>query len=237
MLGHRAWRPRDPHVVLRAATTGALVAAGITLLPGRLGLSSVVWRLWWVVPAPLLLAGLVGARDGAPRRAPARPRRRSRVPGTAVAVGLLPLVRGQWVGSERNGARLATPLTCKVPKGILAEARLIESISDPGDTVLAPWDTSRVLSASPSTFSPFRLAASTSKGTPERLQPTRVRESACRSSPTGLRRRRTPSPSHSPSLSVDTACVGRSRGRAVDLLEANGFTQVGSKGTITCLRR
>ncbi len=38
-------------------------------------------------------------------------------------------------------------------------------------------------------------------------------------------------------VSVDTACVGRSRGRAVDLLEANGFTQVGSKGTITCLRR
>ena len=38
-------------------------------------------------------------------------------------------------------------------------------------------------------------------------------------------------------VGVDTACVGRSRGRAVDLLEANGFHVVGSKGTVICLRR
>jgi hypothetical protein len=36
---------------------------------------------------------------------------------------------------------------------------------------------------------------------------------------------------------VDTACVGASRGKAVDLLEANGFEQVGTVGTLVCLRR
>ena len=228
--------------MLRAATTGALVAAGITLLPGvrdvlgELGLSSVVWRLWWVVPVPLLLAGLVGAATG---RLAERPRAVvvAVAAGTAVAVGLLPLVRGQWVGSERNGARLATPFAWKVPKGVLAEARFIESISDPGDTVLAPWDTSRVLSALTVDVQPVsarRFYLPTYAGTPaahagarERLQvfadgPTPASNTVAE--PLAL-------------LSVDTACVGRSRGRAVDLLEANGFTRVGSKGTITCLRR
>ena len=38
-------------------------------------------------------------------------------------------------------------------------------------------------------------------------------------------------------MGVDTACVGTSRGRAIDLLEANGFEVVGVINNLTCLRR
>ena len=38
-------------------------------------------------------------------------------------------------------------------------------------------------------------------------------------------------------VGVDTACVGTSRGRAIDLLEANGFEVVGVINNLTCLRR
>ena len=230
------------NVVLRLTTTGALVAAGLTLLPGvrdllsAIGLTAVLWRLWWVVPVPLLLAGLVGAATG---RVAERPRVvvAAVAAGAAAVVGLVPLVNGRWVGAEGNGARLASPLSWKVPGGALREARFIESVSEPGDTVLAPWDTSRVLAAlsvevQPVSARRFYLPsyAGTSEahaGEREVLQvfaDERTPQSDTIGEPLEL-------------LGVDTACVGRSRGRAIELLEANGFEDVGSKGTITCLRR
>ena len=230
------------NVVLRTATIGALAAAGVTLLPGlrdvlgELGLASVTWRLWWVVPVPLLLAGLVGAVTGRLAERP-RPVVVAVAAGTAVAVGLLPLVGGTWVGSGDNRARLATPLTWKVPRGALAEARFIESISDPGDTVLAPWDASRVLSALTVDVQPVaarRFYLPTYAGTP-------AAHAGARDILQDFVDRATPKSNTLAEpldlVSVDTACVGRSRGRAVDLLEANGFTRAGSNGTITCLRR
>ena len=208
------------NVVLRLTTTGALVAAGLTLLPGvrdllsAIGLTAVLWRLWWVVPVPLLLAGLVGAATG-------RVAERPRVVVAAVAasaaavVGLVPLVNGRWVGAEGNGARLASPLSWKVPGGALREARFVESVSEPGDTVLAPWDTSRVLAAlsvevQPVSARRFYLPsyAGTSEahaGEREVLQvfaDERTPQSDTIGEPLEL-------------LGVDTACVGRSRGRAI----------------------
>ena len=230
------------NVVLRTATTGALVAAGLTLLPGvrdvlqAIGLTAVVWRFWWVVPVPLLLAGVVGAVGGRLAERP-RPVVAAVAAGTAAVVGLLPLVNGRWVGAEGNGARLASPLTWKVPVDTLREARFVESISEPGDTVLAPWDTSRVLSAltvdaQPVSARRFYLPS---------YAGTRAAHAGARDTLQEFADRATPTTNTLAEpldlLSVDTACVGRSRGRAVELLEANGFEEVGSKATITCLRR
>lgn len=226
-------------LVLRTATISAVLVGGIPLLPGvrdvmaGIGLGSVVWRFWWVVPLHLLLAGTVGALAG-----------RLPVPGrVAVAglvagcIGLLPLVNGQWVGSSRSGSRVATPLTWKVPAGALREAQFVESISAPGDTVLAPWDTSRVLSALTVDVQPVsarrfylpsyagtRSAHAGAREVLQRFADTSTPKTNTIAEPLDL-------------LSVDTACVGTSRGAAIDLLETNGFTEVGSKGSITCLRR
>ena len=230
------------NVVLRTATTGALVTGGLTLLPGvrdvlaEIGLGAVVWRLWWVVPVPLLLAGLVGAVSG---RLSERPRAVSLglTAAAAALVGLVPLVGGTWVASPDNGARLAAPWTWKVPRGALSEARFVESISKPGDTVLAPWDTSRVLveltvDVQPVAARTFYLPSYASTPAAHAGARMMLQTFADRGTP----------PTNTIAepldlLSVDTACVGRSRGQAISLLEANGFTPVGSRGDLTCLRR
>ena len=160
------------------------------------------------------------------------------VAAAAVAVvGLVPLVNGRWVGTERNGARLAKPLTWKVPAGTVREAQFIESISEPGDTVLAPWDTSRVLAALTVDVQPVsarRFYLPAYAGTPEAHAGERevLQEFADERTP-GTNTIAEPLDV----VGVDTACVGSSRGRAVELLEANGFEPVGSQGSITCLRR
>lgn len=224
----------------RTATLGTIVAGGIALLPpvrglfDVVGLESVLWRMWWILPVPVLVAGLVGAVAGRVRA----PRTRALAAVAAAAVvATAPLVNGWWVGSERNGARIAMPLTWKVPKGVLAEARFVERISEPGDTALVPWDTSRVLSALTVDVQPVaarRAYLAAYAATPEARSGSRLELQEF-------------ADEHTPdtnsiaddldAVGVDTACVGRSRGRAVDLLEANGFQVVGSLGTVTCLRR
>ncbi len=229
-------------LVLRVATTGSFLATGVCLLPGvrsllaTIGLDSVLWRFWWIVPVPLLLAGFVGAVTG---RLAERPRVvvAAAAAATAALVGLTPLANGQWVGAPGNGAYIATPLTWKVPRDALREARFVESISRPGDTVVAPWDTSRVLVA---------LTVD--------VQPVSARSaylpyySGVRGAYAGARRElqlfadeRTPEgdplTSELDALSVDTACVGSTRGRAISLLKANGFHRAGEVNDLTCLRR
>ena len=156
---------------------------------------------------------------------------------TATAVALVPLVGGWWVGSERNGSRVATPLTWKVPKGVLAEARFVERISEPGDIALVPWDTSRVLAGLTVDVQPVasrRAYLPAYATTPEA-------ESGSRQVLQEFADERTPDTNSIgddlDAVGVDTACVGRSRGRAVELLRANGFDVVGELGTLTCLRR
>ena len=164
-------------------------------------------RAWPVVGR---LAPLVGRPRASPsRRTRRRPRRgaspSARAPSSSQSRPARPWrsascrCEGTAGGSERNGAHRATPPTRQVPR---------VSSPRPGSSsrsVIARGHRARALGhlkgaqrltvdVQPVSARRFNL-----QGTPERLQPTRVRESACRSSPTGLRRRRTPSPSHSPS--------------------------------------
>ncbi len=232
LLGMRA-------LTLRTVTMGVVLTGGIALLPLRgifdvLGLGSVLWRMWWIIPVPLLVAGVVGAVAG--RVTQPRTRALVAVP-TAVIVALVPLLGGWWVGSERNGARIATPLRWKVAKGVSAEARFVESVSRPGDTVLAPWDTSRVLAALTVDVQPVaaRRAYLPSYATDPAAQAGR------REALQEFVDERTP-PTDTigddlDAVGVDTACVGSSREEAVNLLEANGFQQVGTVGSLVCLRR
>jgi hypothetical protein len=190
--------------------------------------------MWWIIPVPVLVAGIVGAVAG---RVPV-PRTRAVVAvTTAAAVALVPLVGGWWLGSERNGARLATPLTWKVPRGIVAEARFVERISEPGDIALVPWDTSRVLAALTVDVQPVaarRAYLPAYATTPEA-------EAGSRQELQEFADERTPDTNtiadDLDAVGVDTACVGPSRGRAIELLQANGFEVVGTQGTLTCLRR
>jgi hypothetical protein len=155
----------------------------------------------------------------------------------AALVGLAPLVGGHWVGAGSNGARLGSPLTWKVPGGALREARFVESISERGDTVLAPWDTSRVLAGLTVDVQPVSARTAYLRsyaGTP-------TAHAGARLTLQNFADKATPATNTIAQpldlLSVDTACVGRSRERAIELLEENGFSEVGSKGSITCLRR
>ncbi len=227
-------------LTLRTATLGMLLAGGISLLPPvrglfeAAGLGSVLWRMWWVIPVPLLVAGVVGAVAG---RVPA-PRARVLVAvATATVVALVPLVGGRWVGSELNGARIAHPLTWKVPRGALTEARFVESVSEPGDIVLVPWDTSRALAALTVDVQP--VAARRAYLPAYAIDP--AAEAGSRQALQEFVDERTPETDtigdDLDAVGVDTACVGASRGKAVDLLEANGFQQVGTVGTLVCLRR
>ena len=227
-------------LMLRTAALGTIVSAGVALLPpGRslleaIGLASVTWRMWWVIPIPMLVAGLVGAVAGRVPR-PATPLLVA-VP-VAATVALVPLVGGQWVGSPGAGARIVSPLTWKVPRDALKEARFVERISRPGDTVLVPWETARVLAALTVDVQPVSARRSYLRGyasTPEARAGSREELQEFIDS-------RTPSTNtiddDLDALSVDTACVGSTRGRAVDLLEANGFQNAGRVGNLVCLRR
>jgi hypothetical protein len=233
LLGMRA-------LTLRTAILGVLLTGGISLLPpfrhvfDVLGLGSVLWRMWWIIPVPLLVAGLVGAVAG---RVPV-PRTRAIVAvPTAVVVALVPLLGGWWVGDRQSGSRIVKPMTWKVPRGALAEARFVEHVSRPGDIALVPWDTSRVLAALTVDVQPVaarRGYLRSYAGTSEALAGSRevLQEFVDR---------RTPDTDtigeHLDAVGVDTACVGPSRGRAVDLLETNGYRVVGRVGSLVCLRR
>ncbi|WP_377643998.1 DUF6077 domain-containing protein [Oryzobacter terrae] len=230
-------------VTTRLCTLGAVVAGAVVLHPAvrdlleSAGLGAVAWRFWWVLPIPLLVAGATGALAGLV------PRGRTVVAVTAAAaLALLPLVDGKWTGSEANGTRVATtPFAWKTPRGSYTEARLVERVSEPGDTVLAPWDTSRVLVALTVDVQPvaarrFYLPAYAATpdahaGVRDRLQvfadqltPTTEAETTTLAADLEL-------------LSVDTACVPTVRGAAVALLQDTGFRVVDAVGSITCLRR
>ena len=60
-----------------------------------------------------------------------------------ISDNLLPI---DWIWSPDNGSRWISPLEWKVPVGAEREARVALDVSRPGDVILAPWDTSRVLS-------------------------------------------------------------------------------------------
>ena len=102
---------------------------------------------------------------------------------------------------------------------------------------LAPWDTSRVLAALTVDVQPVsarRAYLPTYAGTPEARAGSRdelqefVDESTPATDTIG---------EDLDGVGVDTACVATSRGRAIALLEASGFEEVGPVNNLTCLRR
>ena len=232
----------------RATVVGATLAAGVALLPpvtdllvSAAGVRSVIWRMWWVVPVPLLAAALVGAAPEALRALGKLGNRRAvraaAALTSAAVVAFVPLVGGSWILSTENGARFVSPLSWKVPTDAEAEARAALGMSRRGDVILAPWDVSRALA-----------------GMSVEVHPVSARFiylPAYRSSPdahvaerTELQRfvdSRTPDPESLRPLvavlSVDTACVSTKRGRAVAALRQIGFHVVAQEEELTCLRR
>lgn len=224
---------------IRAIVAGSVVVTAISLLPPvrdvleTFGLRSVVWRLWWLLPVPLLIGGLVGAATGRVQRL-----RMLVAWPLAVALALLPLVGGRWVGAETSKTRVVPSTSWKVPRGAFAEAQYTVQISSPGDMVLMPSAASSV------------LAALTVE-----VQPVSARVyylSNYASDPAadaGARRelqlfidKRTPKDVRSLDdelelLDVRTVCVRSTREGALKLLQGAGYATVGVVKNLTCLRR
>ncbi len=224
----------------RTTVVAVVLAAAVALLPpvtkmvsSSAGVSSVVWRMWWVVPVPLLVAGLVSAAALVPLRG------RSVVAAAVGAVAaLLPVAGGgSWIGSPANGARWVAPVDWKTPPGAEASARLALKVSKPGDVVLAPWDTSRVLAdmsvdvhpVSARTFYLSIYAGIPAARAQDRLALQTFVDSRTPSADVVAGPLR--------ALSVDTACVGPQRGRAVDLLKGLGYRVAARNAKLVCLRR
>ena len=140
-LGLRSRAARTVVLCVTLAASVALLPPVTQLLASSAGVGGVIWRMWWVVPVPLLVGGVVGAAASV-LHGRARP---IAAIATALAMGFLPLVQGRWIGADANGARFVSPVSWKTPVGSEAEARLALSVSREGDVVLAPWDASRVL--------------------------------------------------------------------------------------------
>ncbi len=232
--------------LMQAAVLGGLAATAIFLLPPVQhlaatagGVGAVIWRIWWVVPFPLLAAGVVGAAALAARSLP-RPLSAAVVLVTGAALALVPLVDGRWVGSPENQAHWSRPTTWKVVYPSLPEAQLAVRVSRPGDTILAPWDVSRMLAdytvaVHPVSARSFYLPNYLTD--PRALVAQRLRLQEFADS-------RTPPPSDAPRLKaaldavgVDTICLGDRRPEAVRMAESLGFHVVGSVARIICLRR
>jgi hypothetical protein len=212
------------------------------VLVSAAGVGSVIWRMWWTVPVPLLVAGVVGLVADVVRR-PSRVtgalgRLAPAVPvAAALAVALVPLVGGKWIWSTANGTRWVSPLSWKVPVGAEVEARGALEVSKDGDVVLVPWDAARVLAGMSVDVHPVSARAiylPAYAGIPgakvdERTELQRFADS-----------RTPPAQTLRPlveTLSVDTACVSDQRGKAVDALEEIGFEVVSEPGDLVCLRR
>jgi hypothetical protein len=241
-LGLRAAHARAVAVGVLFVAAAALVPVVTDALVAAAHVGSVVWRMWWVVPVPLLVAGLVGAGVELWRGLLPRATHGGRTLAVvavvgALVVGLTPLVGGKWIWSSRNGTRWVSPLAWKVPVGAEEEARAALRISRDGDVVLAPWDVSRALSAMSVDVHPVSARAiylPAYAGDPAARVPERIELQ------TFVDSRTPPVESLRPlldDLSVDTACVSRRRGKAVDALELLGFEARLEAGGLVCLRR
>ncbi|GAA4725275.1 hypothetical protein GCM10025782_24230 [Pedococcus ginsenosidimutans] len=228
----------------RAVLVSVVLATSIAMLPpvthvlvDAASLRAVVWRVWWVVPVPLLVAGLVGTfAELAHRRLP-----RVLVPLTAlaaaVAVVLIPFYGGRWIWSPVNLAYPVSPTAWKVPPHAEGEAKAALRVSRDGDTVLAPWDSSRVLAALSVDVHPVSARAiylGAYAGTPSAHVEQRIelqRFADGRNSTAATIRPLVDV------LGVDTACVSAKRAKAVKVLQEVGFHVATKEGRLVCLRR
>jgi hypothetical protein len=231
-IGHRA---------LRVGAAGTIVTGGLAVLPPvrevlrDLGLWSVVWRMWWAIPIALLLAGTVGA---AAHWASGRRFSRLAVGVTALAVALVPLVGGRWVGSPQNDSRWVSPLTWKVPPKSLARAKLVQSISASGDIVLVPSGVARTLAGltvdvQPVIARPFYLhayAPTPEAHTRERLVLQTFVDETTPTDPSRVA-------DALDVLDVRSVCLRDHRGGGIRMLEDLGWQQVARERGITCLQQ
>ena len=110
-------------------------------------------------------------------------------------------------------------------------------LSQPGDVVLAPWDTSRVLSGMSVEVHPVSARAAylpAYRGEASAHSEQRIALQHFIDSKTIPAARLEPLVD---TLSVDTACVSAKRGAAVDALEAVGFVEAERESGLVCLRR
>lgn len=224
---------------MRAVVVSGVVVAAIALLPpvrdvfAAVGLGGVVWRMWWLIPVPLLIGGVVGAVSGR------LPRYRAFVAlPLAVLLLLLPLVGGRWVGEETSKTRIVSSTTWKVPRGALAVAQYAEQISRPNETVLLPHAASSAMAALTVLVQPVSarvLYQASYSNDPE------AHAGARRDLQTFIDKR-TPEDVRSLDdeldlLDVRTACVRTTREGAIELLQGAGYSIVGTVRNLTCLRR
>jgi hypothetical protein len=92
------------------------------------------WRVFWLVPVPLLLAALLTAPL---RRTGSVPPHRRLVATTIFVLVVLALVPRRYVLGRANGTRFA-PLHLKVHEGAYRAAAALAARVPPGSTVVAP---------------------------------------------------------------------------------------------------
>jgi hypothetical protein len=232
-LGLRSRVARTVAVCLTLAASFALLPPVTDFLSSAAGVGGVVWRMWWVVPVPLLVGGVVGAAAGL-----VRGRARAVVAAAvAIGVGLLPLVGGRWIFSQENHTRWSAPTAWKAPVGAEAEARVALRASRPGDVVLAPWDASRVLAGMSVDVHPVSartLYLNHYEPVKDAFADQRRELQTFADSTTRPGAELRPLLDQ---LSVDTACVSETRGKAVTALEEAGFTVAARGADLVCLRR
>ena len=232
-LGLRSRVARAVAVCLTLAASFALLPPVTDFLSSAAGVGGVVWRMWWVVPVPLLVGGVVGAAAGLVRGQA----RAVVAAAVALAVGLLPLVGGRWIFSEENHTRWSAPTAWKAPVGAEAEARVALRVSRDGDVVLAPWDASRVLAGMSVDVHPVSartLYLNHYDPVKDAFADQRRELQAFADSTTRPGAELRPMLDQ---LSVDTACVSETRGKAVTSLEEAGFTVAARGADLVCLRR
>lgn len=228
----------------------ALIAAGIAglaailMIPGlvlplsdRLGISSVIWRVLWMVPGPVLV-GLVAA---APWPFAGRFRLNGRM-ATLVPAGVLSAVlvaSGIPVWSAQNGAKIADYPSWKVNAAQLWRARKVLRADHSHGDILSSWqlmETIPLLTTTTRVVNPRGYYLSI-------LPAVSARFVEDRQLLTILADGDAPLPSEAMAraaltrVGVGYACVRYSRTSAIRLLETAGLVRAARIGALQCLRR
>jgi hypothetical protein len=232
-LGLRSRVARAVVICISMAASVALLPPVTEVLSRAAGVGGVIWRMWWVVPVPMLVGAVVGAAAGFVGSRRLRP---VVVVVVAAAVAFLPLYKGRWIGASENNIRWVSPLSWKTPLGAEAAARLAVDVSREGDVVLAPNYPSRVLAGMTVDVHPvvarFNYLVEYAH-VEEALVPQRA-ELMKFANGEAL-----PASTLEPlleQLSVDTVCLWPSRTESLEVLHDIGYTVAGRSDDLVCVR-